>query len=289
MSDLQTTSREGPSDLHAGAAAAALAAAAHAGVEIRLLDSLPEFEAASGLIARVWSDDDPKAPAALLRALSHAGNFVAGAFSDGELVGVSIGFFGRDDGDDDIHLHSHITGVDARFQNRSVGFALKQFQRGWALEHGARSIRWTADPLVRRNLYFNLVKLGATVVSYHADFYGPILDGVNGPGQSDRVLFDWELGSPRAVRIADAQPVETAAAPGTIVLQAGPDGNPVASSPDGETLLIWVPDDIVGLRRDDPEQAAAWRQAMRLAAGRALADGYRAEAITRGGWLVLTR
>ena len=127
---------------------------------------------------RLPERDDPKAPAALLRALSHAGNFVAGAFAEGELVGVSIAFFGREG--DDLHVHSHITGVDPRLQNRSLGFALKQFQRSWALEHGASSVRWTADPLVRRNLYFNLCKLGATVVDYHPDFYGPLLDGVNG-------------------------------------------------------------------------------------------------------------
>ena len=102
--------------------------------------------------------------------------------------------------DDHLHLHSHITGVDPRLQNRSLGFALKQFQRSWALAHGTSSIRWTADPLVRRNLYFNLCKLGATVVDYYPDFYGPLLDGVNGAGESDRVLLHWELASPRASR-----------------------------------------------------------------------------------------
>ena len=47
--------------------------------------------------------------------------------SDGELVGVSFGFFGLDERE--LHLHSHITGVDRALQGRSLGFALKQFQR----------------------------------------------------------------------------------------------------------------------------------------------------------------
>jgi predicted GNAT superfamily acetyltransferase len=264
VSDLHTIT-----DVRASAATAAQAAAERAGVEVRPLDSLREFEDASALIGRVWNDDDPKAPAALLRALSHAGNFVAGALANGELVGVSIGFFGREG--DRLHLHSHITGVDTRFQNRSLGFALKQFQRSWTLDHGAETVRWTADPLVRRNLYFNLMKLGATVVSYHADFYGPMLDGMNA-GESDRVVLNWELTSPRAIRAADG-------------------GLPAPEMPPATNgaLRVWIPEDIVALRRTDPKQADAWRKKVRLALGSALGDGYCGDAITRDGWLLLTR
>ena len=285
VTDLQTAT-SGPSpELAASAAATALAAADRAGVEIRLLDSVAEFEAASALVGRIWSDDDPKAPAALLRALSHAGNFVAGAFGDSELVGVSIGFFGRDG--DDLHLHSHITGVDPRLQNRSLGFALKQFQRAWALEHGASIVRWTADPLVRRNLYFNLCKLGATVLDYHPDFYGPLLDGVNGAGESDRVVLQWELASLRAVEAAVRPPKPVRR--GAVVVEPGADGFPVTTPSTAGTLLVWIPDDIVALRKADLRQADAWREAVRTALGGALADGYRGEAITRDGWLLLTR
>ena len=287
VADLQTVDSKHLPEVAASAAATARAAAARAGVEIRLLDSVAELEAASRLVGYIWEDEDPKAPAALLRALAHAGNFVAGAFSETELVGVSIAFFGQDAGH--FHLHSHITGVDPRLQNRSLGFALKQFQRSWALAQGTSSIRWTADPLVRRNLYFNLCKLGATVVDYYPDFYGPLLDGVNGDGASDRVLLDWDLTSPRAVAAADHPPLEILARPGAVVLSAGTDGFPVATPGPAETLLVSVPEDIVGLRRSDPRQADAWRNAVREAVGSALANGYRGETLTRDGWLLLTR
>ena len=287
VTDLQTATSKFSSELAANAAATALSAADRAGAEIRLLDSVAEFEAASRLIGRIWSDDDAKAPPTLLRALSHAGNFVAGAFSEQELVGVSIGFFGQDG--DEFHLHSHITGVDPRLQNRSLGFALKQFQRAWTLEHGAASVRWTADPLVRRNLYFNLCKLGASVVGYYSDFYGPLLDGVNGAGASDRVLLHWELASPRAVAAADQPPLEPEVRPGAVIVSPGADGSPRTAPSGAETLLVWIPDDIVELRQSDPGQADAWREAVRLAIGGAVADGYRGEAITRDGWLLLTR
>jgi predicted GNAT superfamily acetyltransferase len=81
---------------------AARNAAQRAGVEVRVLDAVPDFEEASRLVSRIWRDDDPKAPASLLRALSHAGNFVAGAWRDGSLVGISLGFFGFED--DEFHL-----------------------------------------------------------------------------------------------------------------------------------------------------------------------------------------
>jgi predicted GNAT superfamily acetyltransferase len=287
VTDVQTERSGFSPELAASAAATASAAADQAGVEIRLLDSVAEFEAASRLIGDIWSDDDPKAPAALLRALAHAGNFVAGAFSGAELVGVSIGFFGQDG--DHLHLHSHITGVDPRLQNKSLGFALKQFQRAWALKHGMSTICWTADPLVRRNLYFNLCKLGASIVDYYPDFYGPLLDGVNGDGESDRVLLQWELASPRAIAAAAAPPLETVMRPGAVIVAPGADGLPVAAPSRAETLLVSIPDDIVSLRNSDPGQADAWREAVREAVSGALADGYRGEAITRDGWLLLTR
>ena len=110
-----------------------------------------------------------------------------------ELVGISFGFLGF--GEErrsqtevrhrsaSIHLHSHITGVAPGHRGRSVGFALKQFQRSWALAHDVPTIEWTADPLVRGNVYFNLVKLGASIVAYHDDFYGPLRDRLNAMGR----------------------------------------------------------------------------------------------------------
>ncbi len=270
------------------AADAARRAAARAGVGVRVLDSLSELDACSRLIERIWDDGEPKAPTTLLRALSHAGSFVAGAYSGAELVGVSFGFYGLEESD--VHLHSHITGVDPALQSRSIGFALKQFQRSWALDHGVSTIQWTADPLVRGNAYFNLVKLGATIVGYHDDFYGPLRDRLNAGGESDRVVVRWELLAERSLRAAGRRAVEPVLQDGSVILRADDDGRP-AIEPDGrgETLHAWLPADIVKLREEQPDCALAWRRAVRETVGRLLVDGYRAETITRDGWLVLTR
>ena len=70
---------------------------------------------------------------------------------------------------------------------------------------GSRTIQWTADPLVRGNVYFNLVKLGASLVAYHADFYGRLQDRLNAGEESDRVVVRWELVSERAMQAADGK------------------------------------------------------------------------------------
>jgi predicted GNAT superfamily acetyltransferase len=144
---------------------------------------------------------------------------------------------------------------------------------------------------VRRNLYFNLCKLGATVVDYYPDFYGPLLDGVNGDGESDRVLLHWELASPRVVEAADQPPLEPAVRAGAVILAPGSDGFPIATATPSraETLLVSIPEDIVSIRIRNPGQAEAWREAVRVAVGGALVDGYRGATITRDGWLLLTR
>jgi len=272
-------------DVREHAAAAALRAAERAGVVVRSLDALTELDDGSQLISRIWDDGDPKAPTSLLRALVHAGNFVAGAFADDRMVGVSLGFFGLERS---LHLHSHITGVDPAWQGKSIGFALKQFQRSWALERGAATIVWTADPLVRGNAFFNLVKLGASMVDYHENFYGVLEDAYNA-GDSDRVVLRWDLASERAVHAADGAFADASRADGRVVLRAGRDGEPVTGKAHGDRLIAWIPEDIVGLRERDPQLASDWRRALRGTVGAALAGPFNAESISRDGWLVLAR
>lgn len=85
----------------------------------------------------------------------------------GVLVGGSVGFFGAPLG---VDLHSHMAGVSAVGRGRNVGYALKFHQRGWASERGIEQITWTFDPLVARNAYFDLGKLGAVPTSLSPRF-----------------------------------------------------------------------------------------------------------------------
>jgi predicted GNAT superfamily acetyltransferase len=289
-----------PSQAAADAALAAAEAARRAGVQITDLHEIDEHRQVATLFIEIWNTSLQDAPCTpqLLRAFAHSGNYVAGARLDGRLVGAAVAFLHPDR--DGLALHSHITGVSDAVQGRSVGFALKQHQRAWALARGIARINWTFDPLVRRNAWFNLVKLGAEGVEYLPHFYGPMADAINAGDETDRCLVTWRLDSERAViaaqgRAPDPSPEALRAAGAVVVLAECADGRPDpgepagAGAPGARTLLARVPPDVVALRSRDAELALQWRRALRTAMGAAMRRGFVATGMTRSGWYVLDR
>jgi predicted GNAT superfamily acetyltransferase len=271
---------------------AADAAALGAGVSVREVTDLADLNAVVALFSEVWSRaDSPPLPIELLRALSKAGNYVAGAFEGDRLVGACVGFFHAPSED---AVHSHIAGVHPALAGRHVGFALKLHQRAWAMLRGVSAIAWTFDPLVSRNAYFNLVKLAARPVEYLPNFYGPMLDGLNGDDDSDRLLVHWDLRDPEVVaacsgRTAPALVDDEVAAGAVVGVGVGADGGPDAGSLDGATVLVAVPRDIGALRASDPALAQRWRTAVREALTALVADGARVTGFDRNGWYVVRR
>lgn len=266
----------------AAACADAERAIDRAGVRILPLDTLAAVRDAADLFARVWKTDatTPPLSADVMRAVEHAGGYVVGAYAAEVLVGASSGFLGLGPDQQPV-LHSHISGVVD--QGRGVGMALKLHQRAWALNRGVTAITWTFDPLVRRNAWFNLVKLGATGVEYLPDFYGPMTDGVNGGESSDRLFTRWDL---------TAQPRGPLDAGGATLLLDEVDGAPVATThaPDaGVPLVLHLPVDVEALRRTDPTTATAWRLAVRQALVPAFADGFTVRGMTPDARLLLAR
>ncbi|MEV4536609.1 GNAT family N-acetyltransferase [Asanoa sp. NPDC049518] len=265
--------------------AAALAAAAAAGVTVREIADAGEIREMYALFDRIWRPDPHNQPvtAALIRALSKADNYVVGAYAGSELVGACVAFFGPPAR---ATMHSHITGTVLP----GVGFALKTHQRDWAMRNGLKTISWTYDPLVRRNAYFNLGKLAATPEEYLTNFYGGMNDGRNGADDSDRVLVSWDLTAPAvdaacAGRPATNEPGDAA----VVVLDRAADGRPATGDLGGPTVLVAVPPDIEALRGTDPGVAHAWRIAVRETLGTLMAGGWRVVGFQRAGWYVLTR
>ncbi|MFC6345542.1 GNAT family N-acetyltransferase, partial [Nocardioides hankookensis] len=164
---------------------------------MREVADLAELAAVVALYADIWGRDaNPPMTLELLRAFTKAGNYVGGAFEGDRLVGACVGFFHAPAED---ALHSHIAGVAGDVLGRHVGFALKLHQRAWAMLRGVSEIAWTFDPLVSRNAYFNLVKLAARPAEYLPNFYGAMLDTLNGDDDSDRLLVRWSLRDPAVV------------------------------------------------------------------------------------------
>jgi predicted GNAT superfamily acetyltransferase len=280
--------------LAADARSVAESAARRAGVEVANLHEIGEMAEVAELFIEVWRTSRSEAPCtpSLLRALAHSGGYVSGARAGGRMVGASAGFLHA--AGDALGLYSHITGVRDDAQARGVGFALKQHQRAWALARDLPVVSWTFDPLVRRNAFFNLVKLGAEIVEYLPDFYGRMGDAINAGDESDRCLVSWHLGSRHAVAASHGAVFEPGL--GTlrrngarVLLERDAAGEPVTreADPGARALLVQVPGDIVAVRAADPDLAMRWRRALRTVMGEALGKGLAATGITRSGWYVL--
>jgi predicted GNAT superfamily acetyltransferase len=95
------------------------------------------------------------------------------------------------------YLHSHMLAVRPAYRNQGLGARLKWEQRKEALSRGLTRMEWTFDPLEIKNAHLNLVKLGAMVRQYRADFYGVSSSRLQGGLPTDRFLAEWRLDSPR--------------------------------------------------------------------------------------------
>ena len=272
------------------AASDATRAASRAGIEIAPVEDLPAIEAVTGLFTDIWggtTNGDDQLPSEVLRALTHAGNYAAAAYDDGRLVGAIVGFLGREGAE--TYLHSHILGVSPQRRGANVGFALKQHQRAWALANGLRKVTWTFDPLVRRNAYFNVQKLGASASAYYENFYGQMRDAVNAGDETDRLLVVWHLDDDRAELAASGTLSEPAPPDRSLVVASEDDGELLQCVTSGETMFCATPPDILSLRSSDPDAARRWRRVLREGLGSAMRDGYLVDGFTRSGWYVLKK
>ncbi|GAA1778418.1 GNAT family N-acetyltransferase [Agromyces lapidis] len=213
---------------------------------------------------------------AMIRALLHAGATVLVAVADdeggvdasatppfatpGALLGATLGFLGWNEG---LHVHSHMNAVAPEARGHGIGLALKLRQRAIALAHGVDEIRWTFDPLIRRNAHLNLVRLGAEVAAYLPEFYGVIGDEITGADRSDRFEVRWRLDAPR---------VERALA-----------GAPAPTWSGGERLALVA--DFEALRRTDPVEASRLRDASVVAFTTMARQGLRAELDAHGDYV----
>jgi predicted GNAT superfamily acetyltransferase len=228
-------------------------------LEVRMLDDLADLESVDVLFASVWGPGTPVIGVELLRAFAHGGGYVSGAYLKGRLVGASVGFRGSHHGR--ATLHSHATGVSVQARGLHVGRTLKLHQRDWAADSGIPLITWTFDPLVRRNAWFNISRLGARPAEYLVDFYGPMTDAINAGDPSDRLLMVWEVAGQLPHAAIDATTHD----------------------------VVATPEDIEALRVADPAAASVWRLRLREELREPVEAG-RVIGFTRdGGYLLAAR
>ena len=202
---------------------AARAAAEAAGIMLRPLASPGDADLVRSLVAEVWGDESM--PRALVVAFQHAGAILYGAEAPSGTIGFVLGFAGLDGG---LHLHSHMLAVSPGWQSRGVGYALKLAQRAACLDQGVEEVRWTYDPLVAKNAWINLVKLGAWGARFLPDFYGEMPDLINRGDASDRFEVRWRLSSARALRAVRGS-AEPPRGGGPVLVAA--EGDPASPAP----------------------------------------------------------
>jgi len=194
-----------------------------------------------------------------------AGGWTLGAFEGERLVGFvlnQVAVRGRDE----IIGYSHMMAVARDFQNRGVGARLKWAQRARALDEGRRFIRWTWDPMQSRNAHFNLNRLGVVVRKYAVNYYGTDYSTVTGKfGEalgldSDRLVAEWELDTPRVEALSLGEKPESL-------------GEPAAT--------VEIPADWGSLIREDGERARAEQMRVRTEFQNALARGLHCAAFER--------
>lgn len=265
-------------------------------MRVEVADQPDAMTAARAIFDQVWPGEGTQVTSNLLRALVHAGGYCSVVIDEESerVVGAALAFPARDNSlPGGVYLHSHMAAVVEGMRDRGVGAAIKQHQRAWAIEHGIPVISWTFDPLVRRNAHFNVNRLGVEVRAYHPDFYGVMTDAINAGDRTDRLVAWWVVDSERARLAAKGDlliPDHSAiAAEARDLIVIGADGAPrVAEPPHArETVLVSLPDDVVTLRRTNPDLALQWRLAVRAALTSAFDAGLRVSAVTSAGAYVL--
>lgn len=261
-------------------------------IQLRILETPEEIVLVEELQRQVWPGSETEiVPAHVLLTAIHNGGLVIGAFSDDRepgvqsLVGFVFGFPGlyfTPDGPRPKHC-SHMLGVLPEFRDLGVGFTLKRAQWQMVRHLGLDRITWTYDPLLSRNAYLNITKLGAVCNTYRRNEYGQLRDGINMGLPTDRFQVDWWVNSQRVnhrLSRRARQPLDLAHyfAGGAEVInpsEIGTDGLPRPAAMDhyehlprsadsgrsevAPLLLVEIPADFMELKAQNFDLALQWR------------------------------
>jgi predicted GNAT superfamily acetyltransferase len=235
-------------------------------LRIELADSPADAALISQVFDEVWSVKTMVSPEIIVASL-HNGAYGSVVWDGNRPVAAAFAIVGKSltGQASELNLHSHATGVVQTHSGQGIGTTVKQHQWQWARENGFATITWSFDPLVRRNAWFNMVKLGAKVMNYYQNFYGELDDGINAGEQSDRVLVRWQVSAK-----GQPQPLE-------VVTEQVDD------------VVIETPGDIEMLRKTDKAQAQMWRARQRASFEEAMSNGYLVRGLNAEYSYVLSR
>jgi len=242
----------------------------------------------------IWPGSETEVvPAHVLITAIHNGGLLVGAFQGDRLVGFVFGFPGIEftpDGPRPKHC-SHMLGIHPDQRDSGLGFALKRAQWQMVRHQGLDHITWTYDPLLSRNAYLNIAKLGAVCNTYRRSEYGDLRDGLNAGLPTDRFQVDWWIHSRRVERRLGKRPrrplklenfSKAALQPLYSPHEAGAPSSagpwlrpPEHFSPlNGKLALAEIPSDFLALKNAEFGLARDWRFFSRELFETAFAAGY---------------
>lgn len=246
----------------------------------RTVEDVAELDNIVELQKKVWAADNITSCTHMVAAILHGG-VVIGAFDEDRAVGFCYGFAGFDGRC--VYLNSHMMAVHPDYRDSGIGMKLKLEQRSWAIRHGYTKIVWTFDPLLARNAYLNISKLGGYVRKYIVSLYGTWQTKL----PSDRFLVEWDLESGRVLEIIGQTYTEQSNGPGyrslidyevkeerIVSLQA----NPVSG---GAGYLVPVPASLEGMLKDQFLLVQQWQAVVRESCLEAFSRNYRITGMIR--------
>lgn len=245
-------------------------------LSIRLIDSADDYVACVKLQQETWgSSNRTVVPTPILKIANRIGGVTAGAFDGDQLVGFVFGIPGAEEGRV-IHW-SHILAVHPRYRDLGIGRRLKelQFEIVWA--RGVDRVYWTYDPLVARNAYFNLCRLGVEVRGYEEDVYAGAETEFLDYG-TDRFIVVHDLRATVKARPRASEPIEVEQGHVPIV---NPDGHAFRLDGFPPAVRVEIPADIHAVRAGSLEDALRWRASTRHAFQYLLANDHRVSGFLR--------
>ena len=219
---------------------------------IRACETFEDYSACINLQRTVWQFSDLDiTPLRSFVITKRSGGLTLGAFDE---VNRLLGFahaLAAFDAKKQPYYYSHMLAVEPELQNAGIGAKLKLAQRDHALQRDVALLGWTFDPLMSRNAYLNIVKLGAVVRRYYPNYYGNASTSVLHRGlDTDRLFVEWWV---RSDHVSEAL-----------------DGRQRTDSPQA---VVEVPREIDEIKSHDLAEAQRWQQEVRASFQKHLAEG----------------
>ncbi len=218
-------------------------------------------------------------PANMLLSITRYGGHLHAAYDDENMVGLLMGFLGADISPGDtrnapaqMYVMSKRMVVLPEYRGQKIGERLKQAQREFAQRHNIQLVLWTFDPLLSRNAYLNLHKLGAIGQKYEKDYFGT--DASNPVLSADRLQVNWWVNHPA---LTNRPELDVSKAPLVNGVSFTDEGLLVPHEfrmVEGEVLRLEIPMEFVPLERVDPALGKRWRDNVREAFTELLKAGY---------------